>query len=68
MSETFGNGGASGGSGGGPSGDDEVREEVRLDLDEEKLDTWEDVRDDYATDPEAEVARPALTEGDAANE
>ena len=41
---------------------DEVRDEVRLDLDEEKLDTWEDVRGDYATDPESEVARPALSE------
>ena len=46
---------------------DEVRDEVRLDLDEDKLDTWEDVRGDYATDPESEVARPALTEGDDAN-
>ena len=47
--------------------DDEVRDEVRLDLDEDKLDTWEDVRGDYATDPDSEVARPALTEGDDAN-
>ena len=47
--------------------DDEVRDEVRLDLDEEKLDTWEDVRGDYATDPDSEVARPALTEGDDTN-
>ena len=55
MSETFGSGGASG---------DETRDEVRLDLDQEKLDTWEDVRADYATDPESEVARPAVTEDD----
>ena len=63
MSETFGNGDDSGG--GSPAGgDDEVRDEVRLDLDEEKLDTWEDVRGDYATDPDSEVTRPAVTEGD----
>jgi len=54
MSETFGS------NGGGT--DDEVRDEVRLDLDEEKLDTWEDVRGDYARDPESDVARPAITE------
>lgn len=53
MSETFGSGGAN---------DEDVRDEVRLDLDEEKLDTWQDVRADYATDPESEVARPAVTE------
>lgn len=46
-----------------PTGDD-VRDEVRLDLDEERLDTWEDVRGDYAIDPESEVARPALTESE----
>ena len=53
--------------GGSPAGgDDEVRDEVRLDLDEEKLDTWEDVRGDYATDPESDVARPALTDEEGA--
>ena len=41
---------------------DEVRDEVRLDLDEGSLDTWDEVRGDYALDPESEVARPALTE------
>ncbi len=54
MSETMGTGGA--------SGPDEMRDEVRLDLDEQKLDTWEDVRGDYAVDPESDVARPAVSE------
>lgn len=58
MSETMGTGGA--------SGQDEVRDEVRLDLDADKLDTWEDVRGDYATDPESDVARPALTDEEGA--
>ncbi|MFC7491614.1 MULTISPECIES: hypothetical protein [unclassified Knoellia] len=58
MSETFGSGGASGASG------DEVRDEVRLDLDEEKLDAWEDVRADYAVDPDSEVARPGISDSD----
>lgn len=44
-----------------PAGDD-VRDEVRLDLDEASLDTWDEVRGDYALDPDADVARPALTE------
>jgi hypothetical protein len=35
---------------------------VRLDLDEDKLDTWDEVRGDYAVDPESEMTRPALTE------
>ena len=43
---------------------DEVRDEVRLDLDEGSLDTWDEVRGDYALDPESEVARPALTESE----
>lgn len=42
----------------------EVRDEVRLDLDEERLDTWDEVRGDYALDPDSEVARPALTESE----
>lgn len=46
-----------------PAGD-EVRDEVRLDLDEKSLDTWADVRGDYALDPESEVARPGLTESE----
>lgn len=54
MSETFGSG----------DNGDEVRDEVRLDLDEDKLDTWEDVRGDYAVDPDSEVARPAVVEGE----
>lgn len=41
-----------------------MRDEVRLDLDEDKLDTWEDVRGDYALDPDSEVARPATSVGD----
>ena len=49
---------------GGPAGQrDEVSDEVRLDLDESKLDTWDEVRGDYAVDdPESEMTRPALTE------
>ena len=48
---------------GGPAGQrDEVSDEVRLDLDESKLDTWDEVRGDYALDPESEMTRPALTE------
>lgn len=47
---------------------DEVRDEVRLDLDEEKLDEWEEVRDNYAVDPGSELARPALTESEDADD
>ena len=54
MSETFGSGNQG----------DEVRDEVRLDLDEDKLDTWEDVRGDYAVDTDSEVASPAVVEGE----
>lgn len=39
-----------------------VPDEVRVDLDQDKLDSWEDVRRDYAVDPDAEMTRPALTE------
>ena len=42
--------------------DSEVSDEVRVDLDEDKLDTWEEVRGDYAVDPDSEMTRPALTE------
>ena len=59
MSETMGTGGA--------SGQDEMRDEVRLDLDEDKLDTWEDVRGDYAVDPDSDLARPAVSERDEAD-
>jgi len=46
-----------------PAGEsDDVRDEVLLDLDEDQLDTWEDVRDDYAVDPDSTVTRPALAE------
>lgn len=67
MSDTFENTGADGipeedenpaRMPGGP-----VRDEVRLDLDEESLDTWDAVRKDYALDdPDSGMARPALTE------
>jgi len=54
---------ADGMSEGGPAGQrDEVSDEVRLDLDESKLDSWDEVRGDYALDPESEMTRPALTE------
>ncbi|MEO6019208.1 MAG: hypothetical protein ABIP45_03040 [Knoellia sp.] len=43
---------------------DDVRDEVKLDLDEDALDTWEEVRDNYVVDPDSEVARPALTESE----
>jgi len=43
---------------------EEVRDEVRLDLDEDALDKWEQVRGDYVVDPESEVAHPALTESE----
>lgn len=48
---------------GAPSGD-EVRDEVRVNIDEERLENWDEVRGDYAVDPDAEVARPALTESE----
>ena len=65
MSDTTENTGADGirENAGAPSGD-EVRDEVRLDLDEKSLDTWDEVRGDYALDPESDVARPALTESE----
>ena len=63
MSDTFGSSGSSGGSSRGSGGDD-TRDEVLLDLDEDKLDTWEDVRGDYAVDPESKLARPAVSEPD----
>ncbi len=44
--------------------DGPVRDEVRLDLDEESIEKWDAVRDDYAVDPDAEVSRPALTESE----
>ncbi|KRE43689.1 hypothetical protein [Knoellia sp. Soil729] len=43
---------------------EEVRDEVRLDLDEDGLDKWEEVRSNYVVDPESEVAHPALTESE----
>ena len=43
---------------------DEVREEVRLDLDEGSIDEYEAVRKDYATDPDSDMTRPAMTEKD----
>ncbi|KGN32361.1 hypothetical protein N802_18525 [Knoellia sinensis KCTC 19936] len=46
---------------GGPVSDN-VRDEVRIDVDEERLDAWEDVRGDYAVDPDEDMTRPALTE------
>ena len=51
-----------------PAGGDDVRDEVRLDLDEPTLDTWDEVRGDYAVDPESEMARPALTESEDSDE
>lgn len=52
-------------SGGVPaSSGDEVRDEVKLDLDEDKLDGWQEVRDNYAVEPGEEMARPALTESE----
>ena len=43
---------------------DEVRDEDKLDLDEDGLDKWEEVRDNYVVDPGSEVTRPALTESE----
>lgn len=65
MSDTTENTGADGirENAGAPSGD-EVRDEVRLDLDEERLDNWDEVRGDYALDPDSDTARPALTESE----
>ena len=48
----------------GNDGQGEIRDEVRLDLDEKSLDTWDEVRGDYAVDPDSEVSRPALTESE----
>ncbi|WP_040883976.1 hypothetical protein [Janibacter sp. HTCC2649] len=45
-------------------GSDGIRDEVRLDLDEESIEKWDEVRDDYAVDTDAEVSRPALTESE----
>ena len=74
MSDTSENTGADGipegGSADTPSGGmpatsgDEVRDEVKLDLDEAKLDGWEEVRDTYAVEPGSDMARPALTESE----
>ena len=62
MSETFDGTGTDGIREGGSGAEDEVSDEVKVDLDEDKLDTWEEVRGDYAVDPDSEMARPALTE------
>ena len=62
MSETFDGTGTDGIRDGVSGAGDEVSDEVRIDLDETKLDTWEGVRGDYAVDPDSEMARPALTE------
>ena len=62
MSETFDGTGTDGIREGGSRAENEVSDEVRVDLDEDKLDTWEEVRGDYAVDPDSEMARPALTE------
>ncbi|MEO7270075.1 MAG: hypothetical protein ABIW49_12800 [Knoellia sp.] len=65
MSDTSQSTGADGipeGSGTQPQG--EIREEVRLDLDEESIEKWDAVRDDYAVDTDADVSRPALTESE----
>lgn len=47
-----------------PRKPDEVRVEVKLDLDEDGLDKWEEVRGNYVVDPESEITRPALTESE----
>lgn len=62
MSETFDGTGTDGRRDGASGAGDEMSDEVRVDLDEDKLDTWEEVRGDYAVDPDSEMARPALTE------
>ena len=62
MSETFDGTGTDGIREGGSGAEDEVSDEVKVDLDEDKLDTWEEVRGDYAVDPDSEMTRPALTE------
>ena len=62
MSETFDGTGTDGIRDGASGAGDEVSDEVRVDLDEDKLDTWEEVRGDYAVDPDSEMSRPALTE------
>ena len=62
MSETFDETGTDGIRDGGSGADREVSDELKVDLDEDKLDTWDEVRGDYALDPDSEMARPALTE------
>ncbi|MFC7486686.1 hypothetical protein ACOCJ7_10645 [Knoellia sp. CPCC 206453] len=65
MSDTTKNTGADGiPEGSGTQGQGEIREEVRLDLDEESIEKWDAVRDDYAVDTDADVSRPALTESE----
>ncbi|MFW5474652.1 hypothetical protein ACOCJ5_15195 [Knoellia sp. CPCC 206450] len=65
MSETFDGTGTDGIREGGSRAGDEVSDEVKVELDESKLDSWEEVRGDYAIDPDAEMTRPALTEQEA---
>ena len=62
MSETFDETGTDGIREGASGAGDEVSDEVRVDLDEDKIDSWEEVRGDYAVDPDSEMTRPALTE------
>ena len=68
MSETFDGTGTDGIRQGGSGGGDEVSDEVRVHLDKDKLDTWEQVRGDYAVDPDSEMTRPALTEQEEADD
>ena len=65
MSDTSQDTGADGiPEGSGTQAQGEIREEVRLDLDEESIEKWDAVRDDYAVDTDADVSRPALTESE----
>jgi hypothetical protein len=65
MSDTSQSTGADGiPEGSGTPAQGEIREEVRLDLDEESIEKWDAVRDDYAVDTDADVSRPALSESE----
>ncbi|KGN36973.1 hypothetical protein [Knoellia subterranea] len=41
---------------------DGIRDEVRLDLDKDAIDEWDEVSDDYAVDPDTDFSRPALSD------
>ncbi|MDE9367720.1 hypothetical protein PZ938_19050 [Luteipulveratus sp. YIM 133132] len=49
---------------GRPQDGDEISDELKIDVDQEKLHEWDKIRDDYSTDAEQPARRPAFTDSD----